>query len=227
MACVYSQLYKMASWTPTLLDEILIKGDELYIRSTQQGDKCLIEVPPEKLHTWFFLGNRKIIIFVSPKDKTTEELTSTSEAKAKIIIEEALEKFLRAHPIGIFYIKDKYAAVWVDNEKFYYFDPGEHDETGNPWQGVPGKGVCFLGGFKKMSSLVEYLFNNFPAIKGGNCKFNIVACGIARMTDIKTTPPETFEDLAPHEVVAKEIIEIRKGSNFLNYDLYSKYRVDK
>ncbi|XP_019769617.1 uncharacterized protein LOC109544047 isoform X1 [Dendroctonus ponderosae] len=207
LACAFSQIYKMALWSERLLDEILLRGDELYVRSTQQGDKCLIEVPPEKMHTSFFLGQRKITLFVSPNGKLTEELTSSSEDKAKAIIEDTLGKFLEKNASGIFYMKDKYAAVWVSEGVYYFFDPGEHDEYGNPWKGIPGGGFSFLGRFKALATLAEHIFLNFPSVKEADSKVHIIPCGIARIVLINTTPPETFEDLAPQDVVFSQIIE--------------------
>ncbi|KAL1502116.1 hypothetical protein ABEB36_007308 [Hypothenemus hampei] len=207
IACIYSQLYEMAFWDGDLLDEILLKGNDLYIRSTQQGDRCLIEVTPEKMHTWFFLGNQKIRLFVSPNEKMTVELTSASDQKAKEIIKQNLETFFDAHRSGIFYIKEKYVAIWVTDGKYYFFDPEEHDYRGNPWKGVPGSGVSFLGCFKALHSLVDYLFMNFPLAKEPYSKFHIIPCGIARITTVNTIPPETFDDLKPQDIVFTRIIE--------------------
>ncbi|XP_050312068.1 uncharacterized protein LOC126747451 [Anthonomus grandis grandis] len=207
MACIYSQLFKMAQWTPYFLDEILLRGDELYIRSTQQGDKCLIEVPPEKMYTSFFYGNQKITLFVSPEARVTQELTSASEEKAKEILESTIKDFLTGHPSGIFYIKEKYAAIWVQENVYYFFDPEEHDEFGNLWKGHPGLGVSFLGRFKKLSAMIDYLFKNFPAAKEAYVQFHAIPCGIARIVNVNTKPPETFEDLAPQDVVFTQIIE--------------------
>lgn len=139
IACVYSQLYQMFSWTKSLLDEILVRGDELFVRSTQQGDKCLIEVPPEKMDTNFFLGEQKITIYVNITSTMKEELTSASEEKAKQIIVDAITKFLANNESGLFSLNEKYAAIWIKDGVYYYFDPEDHDEYGNPWLGIPGK----------------------------------------------------------------------------------------
>ncbi|XP_030747483.1 uncharacterized protein LOC115875982 isoform X2 [Sitophilus oryzae] len=207
IACVYSNLYKMADWTPQILDEIIIRGDEIYVRSTQQGDKCLIEIPPEKVHTSFFLGNDKITLFVSPNEKISMELISTSEEKAKEMISSTLQPFLKKHDSGIFYIKEKYVAIWVKDGVYYFFDPEEHDDVGNLWTGIPGAGLSFLGRFKKLESLTNYLYKNFPVVKEPYTKFNVIPCGIARIVHVNTTPPETFEELAPQDQFYSEVIE--------------------
>ncbi|XP_076256073.1 uncharacterized protein LOC143193632 [Rhynchophorus ferrugineus] len=207
VACVYSSLYKMPTWTSYLIDEIIIKGDELYIRSTQQGDKCLIEVPPDKIYTSFFLRNDKITLFVNSNVKQMAELTSANEEKAKELITNVVDSFLDKNDSAIFYINEKYAAIWKKDGVFYYFDPGDHDDNGNPWMGVPGAGVSFVGRFKKTSLLVNYLYINFPDAKKPYSKIHLVPCGVARITKVKTSPPEKFEDVMPKDQTKIDIIE--------------------
>lgn len=75
---------------------------------------------------------------------------------------------------------------------------------------ILGGGYSFLGRFKALAPLVEYIFRNFPSVKEADSKFHIIPCGVARIVLINTAPPETFEDLAPQDVVLSQIIEERK-----------------
>ncbi|XP_060534309.1 uncharacterized protein LOC132706789 [Cylas formicarius] len=210
VACVYSKLYNMEAWTKRLLDQIIITGDGLYLKSTQEGDRCTIDIPPEKVYKSFFLGNKKITLFVSALSKVTENLTASTEDTAKNIILGVVEDFLKDNTSGIFSMGNKHTALWTDGKAFHFFDPEEYDSRGNVWKGVPGEGACLLVRFKSIKKLVEFLYRCYAENASITSRFQLIPCGISRMVTVDITPPDTFQS-----VKSKQDVELSKSEEQL------------
>ncbi|XP_074039685.1 uncharacterized protein [Leptinotarsa decemlineata] len=207
IACIFARLHKMATWTRFHLDRILDLGDALYLKTIQEpSGRCLVDVPPEKVYTSFFLGKDKISINIDSQRKITESVSFISEEKAKDSMLQSLKKFFKLFPSGIFALLDRYLGIWIQEEAYYMFDPTEHDENGDKWTGVPGYGFSLLCRCKELEDLVNSIYKNIGA-NISSAKVQITGCTVQRIIRIKTSPPKTFEDIVPVEESPVPIIQ--------------------
>lgn len=139
MACAYAYIHKMKTWTRYHLDKILDLGDDLYVKSIQQeSGRCLTLVPPEQVFNAFFLDRKKILLSINEGAKVVESLPTVTEQKVKQLMKKSVEEFFKMYPSGIFALREKYLAIWRNEDAYYVFDPTDHGECGTEWTGVPG-----------------------------------------------------------------------------------------
>ncbi|XP_023310426.1 uncharacterized protein LOC111691585 [Anoplophora glabripennis] len=210
VACTFAYIYKMHTWTCYCLDKILDLGDELYTKSTQQeAGRCLTLVPPEQVFNSFYLDRTKVLLNINVGPKVVETLPTVTEQKVKELFKKSLTEFFKQYPSGIFALREKYLAIWLQDDAFYVFDPTDHDEYGRAWTGVPGDGVAVLLRTKTMDDMVQDICNNVNT-KIPHTKYEIIQCTVSRITNIKTMPPKTFEEFMEKEEAetAPEIPEV-------------------
>ncbi|CAG9853719.1 unnamed protein product [Phyllotreta striolata] len=223
IACIFAHILPMELWDKYLLDTILILGDQLFRKSLEQDpDRCWTEIDTERVYTSLFIGRKKVSFEIDKKNRVDEILSAVNEDKIKKRFQEVIEGVLKIYFCGIFTMHGckKVLAFWFKEGRYYLFDPTAHTSCGVTWANWPGGGLSIVYRCKTMECFIDRLYENITcygsiileSLAHCHCwgaldskftskickgRFWVEPCMVLRVTDIDTTPPETYEDVRP------------------------------
>ncbi|EFA04883.1 hypothetical protein TcasGA2_TC014944 [Tribolium castaneum] len=193
VACVFSALKPMNTWTREVLDEILEVGTDLHLKSRQVSEnRCLDHMEPPKIYKYFYLGNNKVSTRVGI-NVVAERVPRDTTMLQKI--EAMLYRFFLTNVSGIVGCQHTYFAIWKHGRHFFIFDSTEHNHLGGKWDGLPGLGYCYCIRVPTTRLLADIILKNSP-LKPIN-KFIIYPCILEKVVKVNTTPPETVDGGTP------------------------------
>ncbi|RZC38818.1 uncharacterized protein BDFB_004743, partial [Asbolus verrucosus] len=201
VACVFSSLCKMSSWTRSILDQIIEIGTNLHLKTRQMSDnKCSAYIEPPQVYKYFFIDDIKVSTKVGV-DVVSEKVPRSSTMLEQL--ENVIDRFFANHTSGVFSCLQTHFAIWKIGKYFFIFDPLEHSPQGGKWNGLPGLGFCYAMRCTTPKRLADTILKNIT-LKQVN-KITIYPCAVEKAVKVNTVPPESPEGRPPSEVEKPKI----------------------
>lgn len=121
-----------------------------------------------------------------------KKISCQSEDEFNADWNEIITKFFNNFSCGILKVTNQTYAIWKSDDVYFCFNPDDHNESGEKWSGIKGRGFALSARCKTLEQLIHHFKTNLADKK--NIEVEVTSCRVKTMP-VSVIPPNTFEEI--------------------------------